>query len=232
MQLLNVKSTILHKLLDQFAPHYCFSCGEIGSLLCDSCKHDIVNERFEGCLLCGRLSLSGTCRHCLSAIDRSWCGGERSGGLEKLINRYKFEYAEAAYIPLGDILLAALPDLPSETVIVPIPTVRSHVRQRGYDHALLLARFVAEKRGLHVSTLLRRRTATVQRGADKRTRIAQAKEAFEATSLLDDDVPYLLIDDVVTTGSTLRYAAEALKSAGATTVWAVAAARQPLDEQR
>lgn len=232
MKPLNVKSTMLHKLFDYIAPHYCCSCGDIGGLLCESCKYDIIHERFDGCLLCGRLSLLPSCSRCRSVISKTWCGGERSGGLEVLINRYKFEYAEAAYSSLGDIMLATLPQLPLETIIVPIPTVRAHIRQRGYDHAFLLARYIARERGLALAQPLRRRTATVQRGADKKTRIAQAKEAFRIVGSVKVDIPYLLIDDVVTTGSTLQYAAQALRGAGATTVWAAAVARQPLDEQR
>lgn len=218
-------------VLDGLAPHYCCSCGEIGALLCDSCKHNITSEQYMGCLLCGRPSPS-VCSHCSPIIERTWCGGERSGGLEALINQYKFEYARAAYAPLGDILLAALPQLPERTIVIPIPTVRSHVRQRGYDHTLLLARYVAERQHLALAKPLMRRTATVQRGATRKVRIMQAKEAFEVRASLEKDIPYLLIDDVVTTGSTLRYAAHALRNAGAMTVWAAAVARQPLDEQR
>ncbi len=229
MKPLNVKSTIVHKLLDVVVPHYCCSCGEIGSLLCESCKYDITSEHFSGCLLCGHATVASRCRACRSDIEQTWCVGERSGVLETLVDRYKFEYAEAAYMPLGDMLLSTLPDLPPETVIVPIPTVRSHIRQRGYDHTLLLARATATRCGVAHSQCLQRKTTSVQRGANRKTRIAQAKEAFTAKGALKPDVPYLLIDDVVTTGSTLRYAAKALKDAGAGTVWAAAIARQPLD---
>lgn len=225
----NVKSTMLEWLLDYVAPHYCCSCGEIGALLCESCKYDIINEPYSGCLLCGHLSLLGACSRCKSNIDRTWCGGERRDGLETLINRYKFEYARAAYVPLGDIVLSTLPDLPKNTVLVPIPTIRTHVRQRGYDHTLLMARYIAARRPFAFSSALIRRTTTVQRGASRKARIAQAKEAFSVRGAIDPAVPYLLLDDVVTTGSTLRYAAQALKDAGATTVWAVAVARQTMD---
>lgn len=225
----NVKSTMVTALFDALAPHYCCSCGEIGALLCESCKYDIVSEPFEGCLLCGRLSLLGKCGHCRSAIEMSWCGGERTGGLEELINRFKFGYAEDAHIPLGDVLLAALPQLPESTVVVPIPTVRAHIRQRGYDHTLLLAKYVARKRDLKLGRVLKRRTSTMQRGASRKLRTKQAKEAYEVVGNLRSGVPYLLVDDVVTTGSTLRYAAKALKDAGATTIWAAASTRQPLD---
>lgn len=221
---------MVEKLLDLVLPHYCCSCGEIGSILCESCKYDIANEHFSGCLLCGRISpLTVRCEQCHSVLERTWCGGERAGGLENLINLYKFEYALSAHVPLGDILLAALPELPSETVIVPIPTVRTHTRQRGYDHTLLLARYIASRRGLKCDQPLVRMTSSVQRGASRKTRIAQARAAFGVEGELQPDIPYLLIDDVVTTGATLRYAAKAMKDAGATTIWAAAVARQPLD---
>ncbi len=230
MKLQNVKSTILDSLLSQVAPHYCCSCGEIGNLLCESCKYDINSDHVNSCLFCGRpTSIADACRYCHSDITRMWCVGERSGGLEKLINLYKFNYAKAASASLSEVLLACLPQLPPETVIVPIPTLRAHIRQRGYDHALLVARAIAEEQKLTLAQPLERITNTVQRGTDRKQRIAQAKQAFRVSKGVEMAIPYLLIDDVVTTGATLRYAAKALKDAGATTVWAAAIARQPLD---
>lgn len=58
----------------------------------------------------------------------------------------------------------------------------------------------------------------------------QAKGAFTCKASLDTDVPYLLIDDIVTTNSTLRYAAQALKGGGASQVWVAVVAHQPLDK--
>ena len=227
--MLNVKSTMVDELLNLIAPHYCCSCGEIGAILCESCKYDIISEPLSGCLLCYKSLLVDRCTHCRSDIDRMWCGGERLGALEHLIDLYKFEYAQAAYKPLGDILLATLPQLPPETIIIPIPTIRSHIRQRGYDHALLLAQHVARSRQLTCKQLVQRKTASVQRDATRKQRIEQAKQAFSVKDQLQPDTPYLLIDDVATTGSTLKYAAKTLKDAGATIVWAAAVARQPLD---
>jgi len=226
----NVKSTIVDGLLGHVAPHYCCSCGEIGSLLCDSCKYDIVSEHINACLFCGHpTSVTAACRRCRSGVERTWYAGERSGGLEALIDRYKFEYAEAAYRPLGDLLLACLPELPSQTIVVPVPTIRAHIRQRGYDHALVLTRYIARERGLTLAQPLERLTTTAQRGADRKTRRLQAEAAFRVKNELQPDIPYLLIDDVATTGATLRYAAKALKGAGASVVWAAAVARQPLN---
>lgn len=229
MKLSNVKSTMLERLLDAIIPHYCCSCGEIGKILCESCKYDIISEPFVGCLLCGSITPSRGCKACKSSINDSWCGGERTGALESLINAYKFEYASVAHKPLGDIMLAAIPDIPKNTIVVPIPTVRKHIRERGYDHTVMLARYIADKRGLQFQQPLARKHQNVQRGKNKSERLRQAEEAFIVTEHIDSSAPYLLIDDVVTTGATIRYAAKALKDSGASIVWAAAVARQPLD---
>lgn len=229
MRPLNVKSTIVDELLNWLAPHYCSYCCDIGSLLCEGCKYDIVSEKIDACLLCGRLSTAnGVClARCSPAIERSWCAGEFSDGMERLIGAYKFNYAKAAYRPLGEVLLACLPQLPSDTVIVPIPTVRRHVRQRGYDHTMLLAQYIADKLSLRVDNLLVRATSDVQKGANRQQRQLQAKVAFGLSASPQPDIPYLLIDDVVSTGFTMKYAARALSEAGSKKVWAGAVARNP-----
>ena len=76
---------------------------------------------------------------------------------------------------------------------------------------------------------LQRCTSTVQRGASRSERINQARLAFRGAENTNGDVPYLLVDDIVTTGATLYFAAKTLKSAGANTVWVATIARQPLD---
>lgn len=221
---------MIESLLDLIAPHYCSSCGEIGSLLCDSCKYSIVDEDIFGCLLCGRpTGANGTCARYRPTIERAWYVAERTGGLEELIDRYKFDRARAAYKPLGDLLLARLPVLPPETILVPIPTVRSHIRARGYDHTLLIAQYVAKKRGLKLAHALERLNTASQRGASRKQRMEQAQRAFRVKGALQQGAPYLLIDDIVTTGATLSFAARAMRSAGASRVWAAAIARQPLD---
>ena len=114
-------------------------------------------------------------------------------------------------------------------MVVPVPTVRAHVRERGYDHALLIAKSIAARRGLGCKVLLGRRINTRQRGAGRRERFRQAGEAF---TLRTTHIPakVLLVDDVVTTGATLHFTAKILKDAGVQTVFAAVIAKQPLDQ--
>jgi predicted amidophosphoribosyltransferase len=113
--------------------------------------------------------------------------------------------------------------------VVPVPTISPHIRERGYDHTLLIARHVARRRKLRLTPLLARQTNTMQRGASKSVRQKQAAQAFMLNGLVDPTLTYLLLDDIVTTGATLDAAAKMLKAAGAKHVWVAAVAYQTLD---
>lgn len=225
---------MIDTLLSLLAPHHCYGCGKVGSLLCENCKYNITSDSFNICISCGYLAspATGLCGRCKVAYERAWCVGERADELQQLIKSFKFQRAKAAYRPLADLLSETLPELPKNTVIVPIPTLSSHIRQRGYDHTLLVARRLASSMNLHVEPVLRRQTATKQVGADRALRLEQARAAFSCNQTLKSDVPYLLVDDVITTGATLEYAARSLKKTGATVVWVAAVARQPLNGPR
>ncbi len=221
---------MLDSLLQLIAPHYCYGCNKQGTLLCDNCKYDIVSETFSGCIVCLRPSNRGVCLQCHVPYQNAWCVGERSDALESLIDGFKFQRTRYAYRHLAELLDAVVPDLDPETVVVSIPTISSHVRERGYDHARLVARQFAKRRGLRFSPLLQRKTATKQRGVSKKARFAQAREAFLCKAPLDSTRQYLLIDDVFTTGATMQYGTEVLQANGAKNVSIAIIARQPFDD--
>jgi predicted amidophosphoribosyltransferase len=84
-------------------------------------------------------------------------------------------------------------------------------------------------RGLSCQQVLKRKTNTKQRHASAKQRAIQARQAFHIKDMIDIETPYLIIDDVITTGATIRYAAQAFVDAGAKHVWVAAIARQTLD---
>lgn len=221
---------MIDTLLSKVAPHLCCGCNKIGSPLCDNCKYDINNDVFAQCLACGEpANEAGVCHYCKLPYVRAWCVGERSGVLQRLVGDFKFNNMYAAYIPLAQLLNERIGELPSSTIIVPVPTVASHIRERGYDHTYLIAKWIANKRKLTVQPLLVRLTNTKQRDASRQERIEQAKVAFGVKGIIDESAYYLIIDDVVTTGATMQYAAETLQRAGAERIWVAAIARQTLD---
>jgi ComF family protein len=161
--------------------------------------------------------------------ERAWCVGERSGVLQRLVGDFKFQNMFAAYIPLAQLLDERISELPADTIIVPVPTVAAHIRERGYDHTYVITKRIAKRRGLKMRPVLIRLTNTKQRDAGRQQRIEQAKVAFGISGAIDNEAHYLIIDDVVTTGATMQYAAETLRQAGAEHVWVAAIARQTLD---
>ena len=221
---------MLKDLADTFAPHHCCSCGEIGAVLCEHCKYNITSEAFERCIVCLGLAKpsSNLCSSCRVSYARAWCVGERGDALKAVINLYKYHSTRAASETFVDLLDQTVPSLPPQTCIVAVPTINTHIRQRGYDHMALVARLFAARRGLMVSHALLRSDHSHQQGASRRQRLEQAKRAFGFTPV--ESVPHLLIDDVYTTGATVQYAAQALLSAGASEVYIAVLSRQPLEK--
>ena len=232
MRVQNVKNTIVDRLLDIVAPHHCCGCSETSHGICESCINNIIETPFLHCAVCTQspAGISGICTTCHPPYQRIWVGGEHVGALDVAIDQYKFAAARGMAAPLAHLLDARLPSLPKEVVLVPLPTIAKHVRERGFDHTALLAKMFGKQRGLTVTTsLLRRRTNTVQREATAHQRKMQAKEVFRVQGEVNNEAIYVLVDDVMTTGATLHYGAKALRDAGAHEVWAVVLARQVLD---
>ena len=223
---------MLDQLLNFVAPHHCYSCGKIGFILCDNCKYDIVSEGFSQCIACLKpVSGMNLCKAHSLPYQKAWVVGEREGVLDLVINAYKFDHRQAAHREFASLLDASLPVLPQNTIITAIPTIPRHIRQKGFDHIELVSRLVAKKRGLTYQRTLVRRTNTIQLGASKPDRERQAKEAFTSASALDENRPYVLIDDVFTTGATMYYGAQALQDAGANQIWIGLISRQPIDHK-
>ncbi|MFZ1301909.1 MAG: hypothetical protein WAQ27_05045 [Candidatus Microsaccharimonas sp.] len=171
------------------------------------------------------------CAHHDVPICKAWVVAERRSELKQLIDAYKFEFMRLAAHTLVDLLDESLPLLPLNTVIVPIPTAPSHVRQRGYDHLQLLASLLSQRRELPVVRLLERSSTKTQHELNRVERQNEAAKAFFVADgvSIEPTTPLLILDDIITTGSTIRSAAQVLTDAGAKTVFVAALAYQPLD---
>lgn len=220
---------MIDSLLSTLAPHICSGCTEYGSILCKSCINDIENEDFGRCIWCTRPSAQGhQCQACRRAIGASgaWVVGERTEVLKRLLNDYKFESRREAATILAALLDATIPSLPADTVVTWVPTAPAHVRERGFDHARLLARTFAARRQLASELFLVRHGTQSQHTLNRRDRTEAAGQAF---NLDNTSVPatILLVDDILTTGATMRACLALLKQAGAE-VYVAVIARQPM----
>ncbi|MBR2586961.1 ComF family protein [Candidatus Saccharibacteria bacterium] len=115
-----------------------------------------------------------------------------------------------------------------EVVLVPMPTSRKHIRERGLDHMDMIAREIERLSGGEIRRvrLLSRAKDTVQVGASEKVRRKQAKEAVQINSAIDfgkyKDARVVILDDVWTTGASLTEAGRILKEAGILKVEALA----------
>lgn len=223
---------MIDKLLRIVAPHHCYNCGKTGYVLCQNCKYDIVYESNDTCILCLAPSLRGVCDRHSVRYSRAWFIGERVDTLESVIDAFKFDRVKSAGDELADMLDQRLPKFPANTVVVPVPTLSAHIRQRGYDHALLIARSLARKRSLEVGSIVERLAGPSQRGATRKERLKHAAVAYRLRGEIDPNRPYVIVDDIVTTGATVQSVVELLYKGGAKEVWVAVVARQPLDKQR
>ena len=214
-------------LLPLILPDYCCSCGQIGAILCESCYYDIVSEPDERCVACRRLQgVSGKCV-CQRSFARAWCVGAHVGALRSLVAASKFNSAKSGCKRQAQMLDETLPTLPSETIIVPVPTIARHIRTRGYGHAERIAKDLARRRQLSYQKLVSRQAQFVQHGATKKQRLKQAKQSYKLKHQPVDGATYLLIDDVYTTGATLDSIARLLNKAGVsrTNIWVAVTSR-------
>ena len=216
-----VKITTKCSVFDMVCPYRCRGCGELGDVLCECCKNYITSEKLNHCPKCGR-AINEKCRECNSLpFSATFAVGFRDELIGALVEEFKFFGVRKLGKVLAEILDDYLPDFSGEMVVVPLPTIRKHVRERGVDHTFSVAKKLARMRGWKVEKLLLRNKNTIQLGADEALRRKQAKEAFVFHGETDENKTYLLLDDVWTTGASMTEAGRILKKAGAKKIVAV-----------
>jgi ComF family protein len=124
---------------------------------------------------------------------------------------------------MASLLRGALKESAGSPVLTWAPTTEDRVRRRGFDQAEVLAIYVGQHMGLRVRRHLRRYPGDQQTGRSRQERSSGVY--FESVRNCDGTV--VVVDDVMTTGATLRAAAEVLRSAGATEVIGLALAATP-----
>jgi ComF family protein len=222
-----------------------------GVPVCSSCWNDLPPQSRLLCFCCGEdvgVSDFGEtpgdgvlCRRCRlapPAFERAVAHGVYQGALRSLLHLLKYEGLEPIAERLGALIaarIAALPDLPGKMLVVPVPLFRARRRERGFNQAELLAR--STTRAMHrirtawedefaPGVLARQRATQSQAGLSMSERRRNLRGAFfvpDPGRVQGRDV--LLIDDIYTTGATARACSQALKRAGAASVWVATAAR-------
>jgi ComF family protein len=172
-------------------------------------------------------------------FERAVAYGPYHGRMKAAIHALKYDRLQPAARGLGRMLAEAIAQLageaPTEMLVVPVPLHRSKYAERGFNQARSLAfHALAALRKTHPEwrltlaskTLMRPRATESQAGLTPRQRRLNLRGAFtvsDPAAVAEKHV--LVIDDIFTTGSTARAAAQALARAGAASVWVATLAR-------
>lgn len=246
-QLYRVKITIEKFILEMILPNRCVWCQRGGGIFCDRCKKyiSIINPGYVMNDMYGfeKLLVAGLKEGWFEGLVRDFkYKGRRDYGeflAEKLgevifdeVKRMKLD--DKSSDKLGDISVEVSRMMDAEIqeirkiVLVPLPTIRKHIRERGFDHTLRLCfeleNFLQKRLddfGISVEyqSLLVRKNKTVQVGKEKKERMKQAEKAYGIREgiKIESKTLYILVDDVTTTGASLAAAKKILQ---ADQVWA------------
>jgi predicted amidophosphoribosyltransferase len=199
--------SLVAALIDLVLPRRCVGCGSFAGALCPQCLPP---------------------PDCLNPLAGVWAAGPYDAALRTALLAYKERGRRDLADHLGRLLACSVaaalncgPGPPGRAVLVPVPSARSVVAARGGDHVVRLARQAAMRTGLRVVRDALDLTRAVQDSAGLRTgeRVANLAGAMTARAPLTG-VSAVIVDDIVTTGSTLSEARRALTAAG----WAITGA--------
>ena len=226
--------------LDILFPIRCLDCGAPGRFFCPTCVERMPKLEEPFCEICANPGTDGVCGWCLDKepeIDgiRAPYLYLRSSPIHKSIAMLKYRGISALAPELAELLSKFLQKSPSTfDCIVPVVSHPSRIRRRGYGQASLIASHLGERLDIPVfeDGLTRVLNAPSQLATRSREqRWENVQDSFNSELDLSGLI-VLLVDDLVTTGSTAAAAAHALKSAGALSVFCIAVARATPRPQR
>ena len=240
MDVHSCSARLIRRLISTVYPPRCVLCGSPGFSdmdICEVCYHGLpwIGSACTQCAIqlvkhSGDHLKCGLCLKKPPAFDRSLSLFSYEKEAVTLIHQLKFNEKLVCARLLGGMLTeaikqheSALPDC-----ILPVPLYRTRLRQRGFNQSIELARPVARafRLPLEIQSVIRRRDTHSQTGLNKKQRRHNIRGAFKTVRSLDYD-HVAILDDVVTTTSTVNELASLIKRAGVrrVDVWSIARAK-------
>lgn len=228
-------------LLDLLFPKKCVGCGKFDTYFCQDCVSNTLQADLV-CPSCERLAIGGQTHPICKrryGLDGLWSLGIYEGSLREAIKQLKYRRVRGLTEALIDILVEywakyqpfVLEQIKKDRgvgwVVIPVPLHWWRSNNRGFNQASLFGQLLSKKLGLvYCDSLKRIRYTKPQvslKGYDRHQNIRDAFSLDSRFLTLDSNI--LLLDDVWTTGSTLKECCFVLKRAGAKKIWALTLAR-------
>lgn len=235
----------IRELLDFFLPAACVGCGErlslerSSELICPRCTTRLRPLPGPSCVRCGHpLGTGGRERSCLecaewpAVLTRVRSAVVLEPPADRIVHALKYGgWRELAPFMAARMvaLREELAPRPERAVVVPVPTTGRRERERGYNQSELLARAFAARVGIEATNaLVRRGKGGTQVSLHPAERLANVRGAFSVRSSAVSRLRrshVVVVDDVLTTGATVRAMARSLQAVGVGSVAAVTFAR-------
>jgi len=227
--------TVLDWLREAVFPTHCAACGAFGEWWCTNCRQKVEQIRTDLCPRCAAVGAGHTCALRIDELDAILATGfYHDPVLRSVVTSLKYKHATCLLPSVGMHLTTwssgRVEPWPwageSALAIQHVPATPRRVRERGFDQAQLFARVLQETSipwARSVNVLRRRDGGETQASLSHgELRSANVHDAFSVVG--DPPAAVLLVDDVLTTGSTMNEAARALRAAGAKKVYGFALA--------
>jgi ComF family protein len=232
-----VKMKILNQLLDLFFPNFCFVCREKltdNQFICKKCLNELAFLDTKKCFYCGiNPAENGICEHCRNELpfDGLVSVFKFNNVIQVLIHNLKYNEFKKIGKFLGKFLAERLSHynfISDIDFVVPVPLHKVKKRERGFNQSFLIAKEVSNQ--LHIpigeGLIIRKEYTKTQIKLNREEREKNVGNAFFVKRPdLVEGRKILLIDDVLTTGSTMKSMTKTLKESGAGKVYASSLAR-------
>lgn len=201
---------------------------------CKSCFDSLSDSEGERCRIClDRINTRGLCAACLKEApdyERLFAPKTYSGIYKDLLHAFKFNNARYLKHPLALLMRDALPKVIIDeiSVIVPVASSKKRIKDYGYNQAMLLAKELSHLINKPVRDILEKSSGgSNMYQLNKEERRKNIRGLYSASGTLSGET-VLLVDDICTTGETLRAVSRILKKAGAGKIYALTAARDDI----
>lgn len=225
-------------LIDLLFPKFCLGCGYVGVYLCSSCFKKLELIMKDTCIYCKSDSPYGlthpSCTKTLN-IDGFLCIYHYNPILKKIVKNVKYRLATEVWKDFYKIIfpesmskLSFYKKLSPDFVIQPIPLSNKKLNERGFNQAILIAKFFNQFLGFKIVDYLRRIKDTYPQAqlTSKLERFKNIQNIFTLRPGVNvNNKKIILIDDVVTSGSTVKEAAKVLKKGGVNKTYVLALAK-------
>lgn len=228
-------------LADLLFPKFCLGCGYIGVYICQSCQKKLKPVKTDICFYCKKPSLYGlTHTYCINKfnVDGITTLYYYTPFLRKLIKNIKYRLAYQVWSEFSrgiDVNVIKRLDfynkISNRCVMQPIPLSKNRFAQRGFNQAKFISRFFQTFLQIPIVDLLIKKNETSPQAMmiTKKERHINVKGAFginlKYDSIIKKTTDLILVDDIVTTGSTVKEAARILKLFGIRNVYVLALAK-------